>query len=596
MLTPDSRTVLLDDLRAPTGYTIDHAVATTFTLDLTAAMLPPFAIANIGITGRRPDPITLLQALRHASDKVDIFCQAGAIGVPRSEDLVAFLEPMVHQVIPTGGLFHPKVWVMRFVADDARPKYRLLVLSRNLTHDNTWDIAVRLDSESVSDERLEVNDPLVALLRWLPEHVHHIGGDRATRVQSLAEEIAHVSWERPEDVECLSFHVVGIPGQDALSLQAGRHLVISPFVEDDGLARATRGHQKPPTLISRQETLDALSDDALDGVDAYTLAADVDLPTTDETGEDEPDVPLLHGLHAKVYVLEPTDKWTKARVLLGSSNATTPGLTGNIEFLAEVFGRRDRLGIDSILPPDAESRNGLRPLIEPYVRQPPLDREDERTRRRLQGTLRSIAAIEHLVEIVDDATSADGHTYRATISTGADYPSTEARVSVALLTRRASTADVERRPHLVVHHLPPADISPCVIVTASEGEVTESTIVLGRLIGAPEGRLDAVIARQIDDPEKFMRLLMLMLSLGNPSELAALLAAHRGSDNGGGSLDITTSGVLELVLRGLSTGGAGIDDLDHLITKVLDDDVLPAGFREFWSQVSQARRLLEDTR
>ncbi|UUZ45937.2 phospholipase D family protein [Janibacter limosus] len=485
---------------------------------------------------------------------------------------------------------------MRFVAEDAQPKYRLLVLSRNLTHDNTWDIVVRLDSESVADERLEVNDPLVALLRWLPEHVHHISAGRASRVQSLAEEIAHVSWERPEDVESVSFHVVGVPGHDALSLHAGRHLVISPFVEDDGLARATRGHQKVPTLISRQETLDALSDDALDGVDAYTLAADVDLPTTDETGEDEPDVPLLHGLHAKVYVLEPTDKWTKARVLLGSSNATTPGLTGNIEFLVDVFGRRDRLGIDRILPPDAESRNGLRPLIEPYVRQPPLDREDERTRRRLQGTLRSIAAIEHLVEIVDDTTSADGHTYRATISTSVDYPSTKASVSVALLTRRASTADVDRRPHLVVHHLPPADISPCVIVTASEDDVTESTIVLSRLIGAPEGRLDAVIARQIDDPEKFMRLLMLMLSLGNPSELAALPAAHRGSDNGGGSLDITTSGVLELVLRGLSTGGAGIDDLDHLITKVLDDDVLPAGFREFWSQVSQARRLLEDTR
>ena len=596
MLTPDARTVLLDDLRAPTGYTIDHAVATTFTLDLTAAMLPPFAIANIGITERRPDPITLLQALRHASDKVDVFCQAGSIGVPRSEDLVAFLEPMVHQVVPTGGLFHPKVWVMRFVADDARPKYRLLVLSRNLTHDNTWDIAVRLDSESISDEPLEMNGPLVALLRWLPEHVHHIGADRATRVRSLAEEIAHVSWERPDDVERLSFHVVGLPGHDTLSLHARRHLVISPFVEDDGLAMATRGHQEVPTLISRQETLDALSDDALNGVSAYTLAADVDVPTTDETGEDEPDVPLLHGLHAKVYVLEPTDKWTKARVLLGSSNATTPGLTGNVEFLVEVLGRRDRLGIDSILPPDAESRSGLRPLIEPYVRQPPLDREDERTRRRLQGSLRSIAAIEHLVEIVEEDTPGEGQSYRATISTCADYPSTEASVSVALLTRRASTADVERRPHLVVHHLPPADISPCVIVTASDGDITESTIVLGRLIGAPKGRLDAVIARQIDDPGKFMRLLMLMLSLGNPSELAALLEAHRGSGSGGGSLDITTSGVLELVLRGLSTGAAGIEDLDHLINKVLDDDVLPDGFREFWGQVSQARRMLEDKR
>src|SRR5699024_4546122 len=112
------------------------------TLDLTAAMLPPFAFADLGATSTRMDPIALLQALRHASGKVDIFCQAGSIGVPRTADLVAFLEPMVHQVIPpAGGLFHPKVWVMRFVSDEAEPMYRLLVLSRNLTHDNTWDIA-----------------------------------------------------------------------------------------------------------------------------------------------------------------------------------------------------------------------------------------------------------------------------------------------------------------------------------------------------------------------------------------------------------------------------------------------------------------------
>ena len=74
MLTPDARTVLLDDLRAPAGYEVDHAVATTFTLDLTAAMLPPFAFADLGATSTRMDPIALLQALRHASGKVDIFC------------------------------------------------------------------------------------------------------------------------------------------------------------------------------------------------------------------------------------------------------------------------------------------------------------------------------------------------------------------------------------------------------------------------------------------------------------------------------------------------------------------------------------------
>ena len=125
MLTPDARTVLLEDLRAPDGYTLDHAVTTTFTLDLTAAMLPPFAFADIGIGSSRPDPISMLQSLRRAGSKVDIFCQAGAIGVPRSADLVAFLEPMVHQVVPpTGGLFHPKCWFLRFASPDREPRHQ----------------------------------------------------------------------------------------------------------------------------------------------------------------------------------------------------------------------------------------------------------------------------------------------------------------------------------------------------------------------------------------------------------------------------------------------------------------------------------------
>ena len=41
-----------------------------------------------------------------------------------------------------------------------------------------------------------------------------------------------------------------------------------------------------------------------------------------------------------------------------------------------------------------------------------------------------------------------------------------------------------------------------------------STVVLASLSGDPHGRHDELLARQIDTPEKFLRLLALMLSLG----------------------------------------------------------------------------------
>ena len=46
MLAPDSRELLLDALRPPTGCSLDRAVATTFTLDLETALTVPLAFAG----------------------------------------------------------------------------------------------------------------------------------------------------------------------------------------------------------------------------------------------------------------------------------------------------------------------------------------------------------------------------------------------------------------------------------------------------------------------------------------------------------------------------------------------------------------------
>lgn len=593
MLTPDTRTVLLDDLQAPPGYEVDHAVATTFTLDLSAAMLPPFAISGIGGGSVGRDPIALLQALRRASDKVDIFCQAGSIAVPRSADLVAFLEPMIHQVVPPrGGLFHPKLWLLRFTAPDAAPRFRLLVLSRNLTHDNTWDIAVRLDSESLDDSPQETNRPLTDLIRWLTGNVLHIAPERRQRLERLADEVAHVHWEHPDHVRLVIFHVSGIPDQPTTDFWAGGHLVISPFVTEDGLAQVTRGpkHKKPTVLVSRQETLDALPAEALDGITAFTLAADTELPSAEDEDSDGEERPAgsLNGLHAKVYVLEPTDRWAAARVLMGSSNATGRALTRNVEFLVEVFGKRAKLGIDQVLPLDASQR-GLRPLVEPYVRQQLPDQTEDKAREHLQRRLREIAAIPHCVVVKEDTS---GASYSATVSSAAPYPAVDGvTFTIHLLSRPGVVATVEGSPHLVVTGLTAADITPCIAVTARDGKYEESTVLLGQLVGAPEGRLDAVVANQINDKDKFRRLLLLLLSLGNPAELAALLADRESGDGTAGFFGTDDSGILELVLRALASGSSAITDLDGIVAAV-DPSVLPEGFEPFWEEVRQARELI----
>ena len=62
------------------------------------------------------DPVVLLEALRRHAEKITLFCQVGAIAVPRPEQqLLAYLEGSVIEVQAQreGGIFHPKVWVLQ---------------------------------------------------------------------------------------------------------------------------------------------------------------------------------------------------------------------------------------------------------------------------------------------------------------------------------------------------------------------------------------------------------------------------------------------------------------------------------------------------
>ena len=160
LLPPDGRAVLVDLLRPPPGAELVRGIATTFTLDLTSALLAPLSFASHRL-GSGKDPEAIMQAITMASDHLDIFCQAGQLNVPRSpSDLMAFLEKMVHPVRSphAGGLFHPKVWLLEF-SDGTETSFRLLCASRNLTSDCSWDVVVRLDGVRGS-RPLGTNKPL----------------------------------------------------------------------------------------------------------------------------------------------------------------------------------------------------------------------------------------------------------------------------------------------------------------------------------------------------------------------------------------------------------------------------------------------------
>ncbi len=398
MLEPDSRVVLLDQLRPPHGYRLHAAVATTFTLDLTAAVVPPLAFASFEIRGT-PDPVAALEAVRACTDRVDVFCQAGQIMVPaQHSDLMAYLEPMVHPVRRprSGFLFHPKVWFLDYRTEGDPERYRLLCSTRNLTQSGAWDAVVILDGVRGSKPSA-VNRPLSALLKHLPSlAVRPLPDERRHRIEGLAETARYVEWDYPEYVDEITFHAFGVPRLKAAPDFSGyRHLIVSPFCNDDGVARVRGGNTRDVTLVSRTETLDQLAPETLAGSKTRILDPLAVLNDPDEdavagsaSGSTRAaEVDTLFGLHAKVTVVE---RAKRGHVFVGSPNATSAAFGGNVEFAVELSGGAKRLGVDNFLGADA----GFAQLLMDYTADggAPPDPSEELLRQ-LMNVMRRLAEV-----------------------------------------------------------------------------------------------------------------------------------------------------------------------------------------------------------
>lgn len=158
MLDPQDRKLLFDLLKPPTGYRLDAAIGTTYSLDLLALLVTPLAFTLFDYEAKdgriSASPSALLESLRRYANRTHIFCQAGLIHVPsKNRRLFSYLEKSVFEVTPadSNGVFHPKLWILRFQPTEREPDkdwpivYRFLCPSRNITFDRSWDTMLALE-------------------------------------------------------------------------------------------------------------------------------------------------------------------------------------------------------------------------------------------------------------------------------------------------------------------------------------------------------------------------------------------------------------------------------------------------------------------
>jgi len=296
--------------------------------------------------------------------------------------LYGMLEPVAYEArAPRGGVFHPKLWLIRFAADDGDVLIRQAVLSRNLTRDRSWDLNLVMDGE-VGRKRIRGNKPLADLLAALPAmSTKAVQAPWMERLDALADELMHTDFELPGGFEELSFHLLGLGGGSWLPGESDELVVISPFVSENALEKLADTTRNPLALVSRQEELAGLEAAALEYFDGkYVLNENLAVSEEPEgTGIQVP----LEGLHAKAYI---SRKGWYTSVAIGSANATDAAILhgNNVEILVELRGRHSRVG----RPEDILGGEGLGEVLVPYDPDAKVDEAEASKRREADRILR----------------------------------------------------------------------------------------------------------------------------------------------------------------------------------------------------------------
>ncbi|MGG7653320.1 phospholipase D family protein [Kocuria rosea] len=616
-LGPEDRKLLTDALEPPPGMELDRAVTTTYSLDLVALLLVPLTFAAIdqresaeepGDPDQGVDPVALLESVRRYADRLTVLVQAGGIAVPaKYRPMLTYLEGSLVQVaVPgTGGVFHPKVWVLRFRDAEGGLVHRVLVLSRNLTFDNSWDTILVLDESDDPRENLlpggELADYLATAASWAV--APGLSNERAAELADLIDSLRGVSFAAPAGFKDAAWVARtgertvhsrslwddvtgGIHAQD----RATRALVISPFLDPslaDLVARC--GEVR---LLSRAESLDVLGDLG-DRVETFALDPSADLDgTEDEAGESSAGPTAagrLAGLHAKIYFVERGHSTT---LYVGSANATRGGFGRNAEFGVRLTGRK---GLIDEIWTGAHGNLGLSAVCQPYDPKPP--DETAIARQRAERELeRFHAALAGAGLRLDAAEDADGtYTLDASLS-GAVYEPEGVTTTVRLLSLPAQERTLSEE--LTWTRVDASRITPllCVRSRIAVGDVVveRSAVLVADLHGAPEDRSARVLAEMLKTPEDVLRYLAFLLGDVTLSQALRFsgttgAAAFFGAGGTGHSADVV---LFEPLMRAAVHGDAdALGRIDRLVGELRTVEalhLLPDGLEELVTVVREA--------
>lgn len=577
----------------------DEAVATTFSMDPALLLEAPVYLALMAADGQTdPDPLAVLEAIRRYSKRITVYVQRGRIQVPqiaKPNPLFGFLEDMVVEVTaPGGGVFHPKVWAIRFVSpDQSNAMYRLAVLTRNMTTDQSWDLLLQLEG-SIAGRKSQLNKPLAHFFDMLPGlATGSVEAGRVEQTRRFAEVMDWVQWELPDGFDELAFYLPGTQEFDWEPPEANRMTVISPFCSGHVLRTLAKQSKVADALISRPESLSGLKQETLA---LFTRCLQLDEAAETEDGEEDDiaEHPFATGLHAKVYLFETRYYTDYTHVIMGSANATNAALNAakNIEILVGLVGKKSKVGgIDELLGADGLGKylvdfDTTRETVVDTVRK---DAEDcvEAARSRLSEVALSIECSPGYKEdlwallLVGKIPSLDG------IVSAFVWPITVTHHDFSVNVKSSEAHD-----QIELGEFSASSVTGLIAfeLKTNHPDVTVRFVFNLPVTGVPEERNSAILQTVISNQDGFIRYLLLLLGDDTASGL------DLGSDVGWAKwLACLAAGedvpLLEELTRTYSRHPERLSEISRLVRDLCrgsQNGIVPEGFLSLWTVFESA--------
>lgn len=556
-------------LHPQVGYELDFAIGMTYSLDLEALLGVPVSLGLIDIIDEANlrNPLYVLEAIRKSSDRIAIFCNAGNICLPNHiESVYSLLENSVFEIkLPNRANFHPKLWILKYSRPGQLPYIKLLVMSRNLTFDNSIDISVSLSGE-IGDQENSKNQPLADMLTFAAGYA----GKKKSQVLSLAEDVMKVSeFETAMPFGGYDFYPMGIPGytgnDNPLLGKKQELFAVSPFLSNDIVQRMTDfPNREKRCLITRKSAVTAEIMEAFNN-EVYVTK---DLLSDNEFN-------AKHDIHAKIYYV--TTRLCNY-LYLGSANASYNAFSRNVEFLLRL-SYKSRMGFlwfkDDFMPTtDTCPYEKLEDLPEGEKPDPQVKAVENAFREAVYALKRA--------EI-----NPDGNRYKVQVRSKA--LKTKECIKIAPLQK--SRMQLSLTETVVFTDLLLKELSEFYILSIG----SQSLIVKLPTKGMPKERDQEIYRSIISSKEQFMNYLSFMLS-GDPAELTAdwdILAGTAMNSGKGNDKKKVYVAVYEKLLQVFHQNPGRIKEIDDMIRrldkKVIEDDFLKM-YHEFQSAVRKVRR------